>query len=162
MKINTLTYVPSYRMLHAIYCYILQCYMQYATCYMLQDAYYMHCTLHSFHFILLFTRSKPEKCTLLQKFINYHSIYILKSDAHDYCSYARARARIDLKFLWVIKGWWLNLSLKFEKDPISGCGEIDSQSWSIFIKNTENTLILAALDHNLKFWNWGEAPLRFQ
>ena len=128
------------------------CYMQHATCCMLQDACYMHCTLHSFHFILLFTHSKLENCTLLLKFINYHSIYILKSDAHVYCSYARARARIDLKFFWVIQKWWLYLSLKFEKNPNSGCGEIDSQSWSISIKITENTLILAAPDHDLKFF----------
>ena len=40
------------------------CYMQHATCCMLQDACYMHCTLHSFHFILLFTHSKLENCTL--------------------------------------------------------------------------------------------------
>ena len=75
-------------------------------------------------------------------------IYILKSVAHVYCAYARARARI-----LVIQLYGQSLSLKFEKDPISGCGEIDSQSWSIFIKNTENTLILAAPDHDLKFWN---------
>ena len=80
-------------------------------------------------------------------------IYILKSVAHVYCAYVRARARIDLKFFLVIQIYGNILGLKFEKDPISGCGEIDSQSWSIFIKNTENTLILAALDHNLKFWN---------
>ena len=81
------------------------------------------------------------------------SVHALKSVAHVYCAYARARARIDLKFFLVIQLYGNSLSLKFEKDPISGCGEIDSQSWSIFIKNTENTLILAALDHNLKFWN---------
>ena len=81
------------------------------------------------------------------------SVHALKSVAHVYCAYERARARIVLKFFLVIQLYGKSLSLKFEKDPISGCGEIDSQSWSIFIKNTENTLILAALDHNLKFWN---------
>ena len=90
------------------------------------------------------------------------SIFILKTDAHVFCSYARARARIDLKFFLVMKLWWINLSLKFEKDLISGCGEIDSQSWSISIKITENTLILKDQDQLKEFWNWGEAPLRFQ
>ena len=87
------------------------------------------------------------------KLLTIISIYIVKSDAHVFCSYARARARIDLKFFLVMERYGLSLSFKFEKDPSSGWGEIDSQSWSIFIKITENTLILAAPDHDLKFWN---------
>ena len=77
------------------------------------------------------------------------SIFILKTDAHVFCSYARARARIDLKFFLVMKRYGLSLSFKFEKDPSSGCGEIDSQSWSIFIKNTEN-IALALRGHSLR------------
>ena len=37
----------------------------------------------------------------------------------------RARARIDLNFFLVIKKCVDILSLKFEKDPFSGCGEIN-------------------------------------
>ena len=59
------------------------------------------------------------------------SVHALKSVAHVYCVYARARARIVLIFFLVIQLYGKSLSLKFEKDPISGCGEIDFQSWSI-------------------------------
>ena len=157
MQINTLTYEPSYWMLHAT-CYILHatCSMQHAACCMMHAT----CIAHYIHFIsycfLLVLNSKNA-----HYYWNLSTIIASTFWKVTRTFIALTRAHVHGFFL-VIQLWWINLSLKFEKDPISGCGEIDSQSWSISIKITENTLILKDQDQLKEFWNWGEAPLRFQ
>ena len=51
--------------------------------------------------------------------------YVFITDAHVLCCYVRARARIDLKFFLVVREYGKTLSLKYEKDPSKGSGEID-------------------------------------
>ena len=53
------------------------------------------------------------------------SMHVLTKDAHVNRSYSRTNARIELKFVFIEFTYVDILSLKFEKDPFSGCGEIN-------------------------------------
>ena len=59
------------------------------------------------------------------RFVHVRALNRTKCARSFFDNYTRARARIDLKFFLVINGCLDFFSLKFEKDPLSGCREIN-------------------------------------